>query len=426
MSEASRAFASTAGAPAGAARVLLVVPDVPWPLVSGGHWRDWAILNLLARRGLAPALLYFGAGRGATLRAGTPVHALAATVAFGGTRVEHPDRGALGTVGRKLSYLAGMGTTHPFAYQYDAIDAAGAIVREARRTGADTVVVRSFWCHRFPALRAAGLRVIANCPDSNVRLAREMVRSVSGVAARLGPLCNLAQVRRLERRHLGTADEIWVPTAAERDEVAAVARDVPCLVVPNVVDVAALPDLSTPGDDDTMLFVANFAYAPNANAAHRLLEHVLPAIRRRCPAARLQLVGGGMAPALRARVRATAGAEAAGFVDDLGPWYARAGVVLLPVREGAGMLVKTVEALALGKATVGFPEAYRGIDADAESPFLTVPSEAAMAEAAVRLLADGAARRVLGAGARALASRRLSFEHGVRCLDRSLLARRSC
>ena len=31
------------------------------------------------------------------------------------------------------------------------------------------------------------------------------------------------------------------------------------------------------------------------------------------------------------------------------------------------MLFKTIEALALGKAAVGFPEAFRGIDADAES-----------------------------------------------------------
>src|SRR5262249_34878367 len=132
--------------------------------------------------------------------------------------------------------------------------------------------------------------------------------------------------------------------------------------------------------------------------------------------------GGGMSPGLRAAARAAAGVEVPGFVDDLDGWYRRAAVVLLPVREGAGMLFKTIEALALGKATVGVPEAYRGIDADAESAFLTVPSEAAMAEAALRLLGDAAARRMLGAMARTLAVRRLSFEQGARSLDASLLA----
>ncbi len=404
------------------ARVLFVVPNVPWPLVSGGHRRDWAIVNLLARRGVAPALLYFGAGESGLLASDAPPAQLASSVAFGGARVEDPDGGVLGTAVRKLAYLAGTAATHPFAFQYDAIDAVDAIVREAARTGADTVVVRGFWCHEFARLRAAGLRVIANCPDSNTRLARELVRSVEGTA-RLGPLCNLAHVRRLERRHLREADEIWVPTASERDEMTAIAAGVRCLVVPNVVDVAATPDLAaTPGDDDTLLLIANFAYAPNANAARRLLERVWPAVRDARPSARLVLAGGGMAPALQSLARAAAGVEAPGFVDDLTPWYRRAAAVLLPVREGAGMLFKTIEALALGKATVGFPESYRGIDPDAESAFLTVPSEAAMAEAAVRLLGDRTARGMLGAEARSLAERRLSFEHGARCLDASLLA----
>jgi len=405
------------------ARVLFVVPNLPWPLATGGHLRDWQVLNLLARRGLAPAVLYFGAGEEALLADDTPIATLASSVAFGGARVEDPDGSTFGTVVRKLSYLTGTGATHPFAYQYDAIDAADVIVREARRVGADVVVVRGFWCHTFPALRAAGLRVIANCPDLNTRLARELVRSVAGTAARLGPACNLVQVRRLERRHLRDAHEIWVPTASERDEVAAVAGDARCLVVPNLVDVAAAPDLSAaPAADDTLLFVANFAYAPNANAARRLVEHVLPLVRAARPGVRLCLVGGGMGPSLRAVATATPGVEAPGFVDDLHGWYRRSAVVLLPVREGAGMLFKTIEALALGKATLGFPEAYRGIDADPESAFLTVPSVPAMAETAIRLLEDPTARRMLGAAARALAARRLSFEHGVRRLDDSLLA----
>ena len=410
-------------------RVLFVVPNVPWPLTTGGHLRDWQLLNLLARRGLRPAVLYFGAGEEALLAPDTPIAALASSVAFGGARVEDPDGGAFGTVARKLSYLVGTGDTHPFAYQYDAIEAPAAIVAEARRVHADVVVVRGFWCHAFRALKAAGLRVIANCPDSNTRLAREMIRSVGGAAARIGPACNLVQVRRLERRHIGSADEIWVPTAEERDEMAALAPDARILVVPNLVDVAATPH-DEGGNDDVLLFVANFAYAPNANAARRLVERVLPLVRRERPGVRLCLVGGGMAPGLRAAVAAAPGVEAPGFVDDLDPWYRRAAVVLLPVREGAGMLFKTVEALARGLATVGFPESYRGIaegidagiNGDLESAFLTAPDEPAMARAASRLLADASARRMLGTRARALAERTLSFEHGVRVLDGSLLA----
>jgi glycosyltransferase involved in cell wall biosynthesis len=404
-------------------RVLFVAPNVPYPLVSGGHLRDWQILSLLARRGLAPALLYFGAGEGAPLARRTPVDALASSVTFGGARIEAPDGGVLGTALRKLSYVTGAGTTHPFAYQYDAIGAGEAVVREATRVGAAIVVLRSFWCHEFPRLRAAGLRIVANCPDSNTRLAGEMVRSVANPAAKMGPLCNLAHVRRLEERFLGLADEIWVPTASERDEVVARHPIARCLVMPNLVDVAAVPDLTgTPSEDDALLFVGSFGYAPNENAARRLVGHVLPVLRRVRPAARLVLAGAGLSPRVRALAERVGGVETPGFVADLEPLYRRAAVVLLPVREGAGMLYKTIEGLALGKAVAGYPEAFRGIDADAESAFLTARTDGELAERVAGLLADGTARRMLGARARALASTRLSFEHGLERLAGSILA----
>lgn len=406
-----------------ASRVLFVVPNLPWPLATGGHLRDWQILNLLARLGIRPALLYFGAGEGHTLAGDDPVTRLCDEVVHGGARVEDPDGGALATVARKLSYLAGPARSHPFAYQYDAMGAGGVILREALRIGAETVVLRAFWCHHAPALRAAGLRVVANCPDSNVRLAREMVRATRPGLHKLGPLCNLAGVRRLERAHLGACDEVWVPTASEREEIAAFGPAPRLVTLPNLVDVDAYPDLAaTVPEDDTLLFVANFAYAPNHNAAERLLTRIFPAVRRDRPRARLFLVGAGLAPRLRALATHTEGVEAPGFVADVVPWYRRAALVLLPVREGAGMLFKAIEALACGKPAVGFPESFRGIESDGVSAFLTVRTDDEFALGVGRLLEDGEARRMLGQGARALAANRLSWEHGVRCLEGSLVA----
>lgn len=405
-------------------RILFVVPNLPHPLVSGGHLRDWQLLNLLAWRGIRPSLLYFGAGEGRLLPGDDPVSRRCDTVAFGGDRIERPDASPLATVRRKLGYLLGTRPDeHPFAHQYDAIDAGRTIEREAARVGAEVVVLRGFWCHWAPRLRAAGLHVIANCPDANVRLAREMVRSVCGLR-KLGPLCNLAGVRRQER-HLAACDEIWAPTPAERDEIAAIVGDVPVLTVPNVVDVASYPDLAgeQPGEP-TVLFVGNFGYAPNRNAAEALLTDLFPAIRRHLPAARLLLVGRDLDAALVRVAARERGVEHAGWVDDLVAWYRRAALVLLPVREGAGTPFKTLESLALGKATAGVPEAFRGIEADpGPAPFVRAAAPATLVAAAVRLLGDAERRRELARRARAFAEARLSFEHGHACLDGSLLGR---
>jgi hypothetical protein len=359
----------------------------------------------------------FRRGRGALLAPDTPVAALASSVAFGGARVEDPDGGALGTVARKLSYLVGTGDTHPFAYQYDAIDAPAAIVargaaRERRRRR-----LRGFWCHAFGALKAAGPPRDRELPDSNTRLAREMSperrrsrpRARPGLQPRAGAPPR-APAPRLGGRDLG-------PDRGERDEMrrARAGARIPRRAEPR----RRRRDAASHGGQDgrrrrTLPLRRELRLRAERERRAAARRARAPLVRRERPGARLCLVGGGMAPGLRAAVTNAPGVEAPGFVDDLDPWYRPRRRRPAARARGRGMLFKTVEALARGLATVGFPEAYRGIDADPESAFLTAPDEPAMARAASRLLADASARRMLGTRARRSRERALSFEHGVR------------
>ena len=401
-------------------RVLFVVPNLPFPLTSGGHHRDWQILNLLNRLGVQPDLLWFGAGERGALAGDDPVSVRCRSVTYGGDRAERPDRHLIATAVRKLRYLVqSEPSSHPFAYQYDAVDAGAQIRTAAVATGARVIVLRGFFCRFAPALRAAGFRVIANCPDANSRLAREMVRTVSQPLRKLGPVCNLVAVRRLERRHLPQCDEVWVPTESEAAElIAQGCAPARVLVVPNLLDIDANADLAAVEPEPaTLLFVANFDYAPNRRAAEWLVHDILPRLQRGCPTVRLLLVGRGLPAALTAP-----GVEVAGFVPDLDAVYRRATVVVLPVREGAGTMVKTIEALARGKATVGTPTAFRGLTTSVPLPFVVAKDAPTFATATVELLADPAARRALAVRARAYAAARLSWHYGDECLRGSLLA----
>ena len=89
---------------------------------------------------------------------------------------------------------------------------------------------------------------------------------------------------------------------------------------------------------------------------------------------------------------------------------------------GKGGVGKSTLAAMFAHLAVADGQRVLGIDADPESAFLTSDTDAGVGERAAGLLADLAARRVLGAGARALAGRRLSFYSGVRRLDDSILA----
>ena len=101
--------------------------------------------------------------------------------------------------------------------------------------------------------------------------------------------------------------------------------------------------------------------------------------------------------------RPVPGLQLHGHVPDLAAAYAQADILINPVRAGAGLKIKTVEALAHGLPLVTTSEGARGLrDLDGHALWVA-DSAAQFATALQRLLASSAARRALGAAAFAYA-----------------------
>jgi glycosyltransferase involved in cell wall biosynthesis len=107
--------------------------------------------------------------------------------------------------------------------------------------------------------------------------------------------------------------------------------------------------------------VAGFAHPPNEDAAIWLVREIWPLIQSRRPQAHLSLVGSSPT----GKVLALAGSTVAvtGFVsdEDLAKRYARARVALIPLRFGAGVKSKVVEALREGLPLVTTPAGAQGL-----------------------------------------------------------------
>ena len=73
------------------------------------------------------------------------------------------------------------------------------------------------------------------------------------------------------------------------------------------------------------------------------------------PAARLAVVGPGLAATTASRLGAHAGVDVVGCVDDIASALAVASVVAVPVWEGGGVRLKVLEAMAAGRALVATP-----------------------------------------------------------------------
>nr|WP_317850726.1 glycosyltransferase [Stenotrophomonas sp. OVS01A] len=138
-----------------------------------------------------------------------------------------------------------------------------------------------------------------------------------------------------------------------------------------------------------LLFVAGFAHDPNVDAAVWFVEEVLPLIRERKPDIEVNLVGSNPKPAVRALVSDTI--RVPGYVTDeeLEMYYAHARAVVAPLRFGAGMKGKVVEAMRFGVPLVTSPAGAQGLAAASE--FIAVAEDArTFADEVLRLLDDDA------------------------------------
>jgi glycosyltransferase involved in cell wall biosynthesis len=125
-------------------------------------------------------------------------------------------------------------------------------------------------------------------------------------------------------------------------------------VVPNAV---RIPD----GDAVTssrydLLFLGNFNYAPNVEAAQWLCREILP----RLPGATLALVGHSPSAALQDLAQ-QGRVLVSGTVSDVGPFYRGARLVVVPLHAGGGTSIKVLEALARRRPVVSTTVGVRGI-----------------------------------------------------------------
>jgi glycosyltransferase involved in cell wall biosynthesis len=234
-------------------------------------------------------------------------------------------------------------------------------------------------------------RVVVDVDDDDVDLLRSLGHEDEAAAYRRVASCWLPQ-----------ADAVLAASPIVANAVANRAG-IPVGVVPNAVPLpGSMPD---PPGADRVLFVGNMSYEPNRVAAQWLGHTLLPALRRRRPAATIDLVGadGG---ALQGLV-GTAGLVVHGAVDEVAEHYAAADVVAVPLQHGSGTRIKVIEAFAHRRPVVATRQATAGLELAHDEAVLTELDD--MAPAIAELLQDPARAASMADRAATLASRRYSW-----------------
>jgi len=181
-----------------------------------------------------------------------------------------------------------------------------------------------------------------------------------------------------------------------------------CTLAPNLakrvrvnpfgIEIPPLSDFEAQ-EQNTILFVGNFTHAPNVDAALWLAKEIMPLLRDVWPGIKLWLIG--IYPPPEVKALACNDILVTGPVPEIEPYFARATLVVAPVRIGGGMRMKVLQAMALGKAIVTTSRGKDGLVVDGQQPPLVTANDTiGFAQAVVRLLSDKNARKELGQQAR--------------------------
>ncbi len=215
----------------------------------------------------------------------------------------------------------------------------------------------------------------------------------------LGARLRLPIARRFESFMFTPYDRTVVISDADRAELQALQPTLRVDVIPIGIELERFAPRHGDREAETLLFVGNFEYAPNQDAVRVLAEQVMPQVRKRAPQAKLQLVGLG--PPAWMRALANEHIEVTGPVPDVRPYLARATVFVCPLRIGAGIKNKVLEALAMGIPVVATPLSVDGIRVENGESAIVAPVEQ-IAEQTLRLLRDDSLRQSLSLQGRAL------------------------
>ncbi len=195
------------------------------------------------------------------------------------------------------------------------------------------------------------------------------------------------QVARASEKCVTLSDE-------DRAEYLRICPQADVTTVPNGADV----DYWTPRDNEiepnTILYFGNLSWPPQADAAIYFHDKILPKI----PGAKFVIAGQNPPEAVKRLPNATV----TGMVDDMRDWIAKASVVVMPLRVGAGTKHRVFQAMAMKKPIVCTPVAAEGIALKHGETAMIADTDESFAEATRTLLADAKLRTKLGEQGRRL------------------------
>ncbi len=180
-----------------------------------------------------------------------------------------------------------------------------------------------------------------------------------------------------------------------------------------------LTDTPAFGQRAHFLSIGNFRHAPNWDAVLWMKQAIWPLIRQQLPGAQLHVYGAYTPPKATALHNAAQGFHVMDWAEDALQVMSQARVCLAPLRFGAGIKGKLIDAMLCATPSVTTPIGAEAMHGDLPWPGLVERSAEAIAQAAVRLYQDQALWEQAQREGQALLKARYRYQdHAQRLIER--------
>jgi sugar transferase (PEP-CTERM/EpsH1 system associated) len=287
---------------------------------------------------------------------------------------------------RAQSTLVRLATSVSVRHIFDDDPAVAAAIAEVLARESIDVVWTSGAKMLVHSRRLNTLPVLGDIADEALKEAREDLRRSRGAIGRARALKNFINTWRYQRRYLKHVNVCTVVSEVDKQTLQRNCPGLDVRVIPNGVDADVYQPQGSEPDHPSLVFEGSMDFRPNIEGIVAFCKDTLPLIRRQCPDVHLTIVGKDPAPAVAAL--AGPGVEVTGFVDDVRPYVDRSSVFVCPLRRGAGIKNKILQAWAMEKPVVATSVSCGGLALSEGENILVADAPDEFARVVLELLDD--------------------------------------
>ncbi len=378
-------------------RALMISPEFPYPLTSGGTQRTFHILNALAQTYELDLLTFAEQPQ----RDGQEVlEQLCAQIHV--VSLPHHAKDAMAFLRRNLSRA--VRGINPLIDRFSDPPVHQGVRAWLDAHRYDLIVVEHSWiAHYIDDIKTGHNQAAFTVLDAhNVEsdLWRQFYHQPGKWYHKPALYRYWRSAKAYEQKYLGRFDLVLAVSKFDAKRIERLAPQASVALIPNGIEIAPSSAALRSEDRPPVIgFIGSLEYPPNQLGLQWFLSEVWPQIKSRMFDIQLLIIGRGEQKTLSHLCRADENIRLTGFVPTLAPHLNRIAIMIVPLRHGGGTRIKILEAWANGIAVVSTSPGAEGLGATHMKNIWIANSAADFATAIMYLLSDPATRSRLAQAA---------------------------